>query len=136
MGKVTPFLMFEGNAEEAMNYYTSLIEQSEIVRVARYGANEAGEEGSIMQAVFSLKGQEIMCIDSAVKHDFSFTPSISLFIECDSEEEVNRLYENLAKGGSILMPMDAYPFSQKFGWVVDKFGVSWQLNLPKDISET
>jgi predicted 3-demethylubiquinone-9 3-methyltransferase (glyoxalase superfamily) len=130
MSKVTPFLMFQGNAEEAMNYYTSLIEESEITNITRYGANEAGEEGSVMQATFALKGQEFMCIDSNVKHEFTFTPSFSLFITCDTEEEINRLYENLIEGGDALMPLDDYSFSKKFGWIVDKFGVSWQFNLP------
>jgi predicted 3-demethylubiquinone-9 3-methyltransferase (glyoxalase superfamily) len=130
MEKVTPFLMFQGNAEEAMNYYISLIEDSEIISITRYGANEAGEEGSVKQAVFSLKGQEFMCIDSNVKHEFTFTPSFSLFITCDTEEEINRLYEKLIEGGGALMPLDDYYFSKKFGWVVDKFGISWQLNLP------
>lgn len=131
MSKVTPFLMFQGNAEEAMIYYTSLIGDSEITSITRYGVNEPGEEGSVKQATFSLKGQEFMCIDSNVKHEFTFTPSISLFITCDTEEEINRLYENLNEGGGVLMPLDDYPFSKKFGWVVDKFGISWQLTLPK-----
>lgn len=130
MSKVTPFLMFQGNAEEAMNYYTSLIEDSKITSIIRYGANEAGEEGSVMQATFSLKGQEFMCIDSNVKHEFTFTPSFSMFITCDSEEEIDSLYENLIKGGEALMPLDDYSFSKKFGWIVDKFGVSWQFNFP------
>src|SRR5690606_25410589 len=94
MSKVTPFLMFqEGNAEEAMNYYTSLIEGSEIKSIVRYGANQGGEEGTVMNAVFSLKGQEFMCIDSNIKHEFTFTPSFSIFINCDTEEEIDRLYE-------------------------------------------
>jgi len=131
MSKVTPFLMFQGNAEEAMNYYTSLIEDSEITSIKRYGANEGGEEGSVMRANFSLKGQEFICIDSNIKHGFTFTPSFSLFITCDTEEEINHLYENLSSGGGVLMPLDHYPFSKKFGWVNDKFGVSWQLILPK-----
>lgn len=130
MSKVTPFLMFQGNAEEAMNYYTSLIEDSEITSIIRYGANEAGEEGSVMKATFVLKGQEFMCIDSNIKHEFTFTPSFSIFITCDSEEEIDRLYENLIKGGQALMPLGDYSFSKKFGWIVDKFGVSWQFNLP------
>ena len=130
MSKVTPFLMFQGNAEEAMNYYTSLIADSEIINIVRYGANGPGEEGSVMQAFFSLKGQEFMCIDSNVKHDFTFTPSFSIFITCDSEDEIDHLYENLSKGGQALMPLGDYSFSKKFGWIVDKFGVSWQFNLP------
>ena len=129
MSKVTPFLMFQGNAEEAMNYYTSLINGSEIKSISRYGANEPGKEGSVLQATFSLKGQEIMCIDSVVKHEFSFTPAFSLFITCDTEEEINLLYEKLSEEGGILMPLDNYAFSKKFGWIVDQFGVSWQLTL-------
>ncbi|TSI02562.1 VOC family protein [Lysinibacillus sp. BW-2-10] len=130
MQKVTPFLMFQGNAEEAMNYYTSIIEESEILSITRYGANEAGDEGSVMQASFSLKGQEFMCIDSNVKHEFTFTPSFSLYITCDTEDEINRLYKSLIEDGGPLMPLGEYGFSKKFGWLADKFGVSWQLNLP------
>ncbi len=130
MSKVTPFLMFQGNAEEAMNYYTSLIEDSKIISITRYEADGAGDEGSVMQASFSLKGQEFMCIDSNIKHEFTFTPSFSIFITCDTEEEIDRLYENFIKGGMALMPLGDYSFSKKFGWVVDKFGVSWQFTLP------
>lgn len=132
MEKVTPFLMFqEGNAEEAMNFYTSLIEDSAINSIVRYGANESGDEGTVMQATFTLKGQEFMCIDSNIKHQFSFTPSFSIYLTCDSEEELDRLYEKLNEGGQALMPLGDYGFSQKFGWLNDRFGVSWQLNLPK-----
>ncbi|WP_141500426.1 VOC family protein [Paenibacillus luteus] len=130
MSTVTPFLMFEGRAEEAMNYYISLMEDSKVISIKRYGANEAGKEGSVMLATFSLKSQNIMCIDSHVQHAFTFTPSFSLYITCDTEEEINRLYEALNAGGSILMPLNDYSFSKKFGWVVDQFGVSWQLTLP------
>ncbi|TXL66703.1 VOC family protein [Cerasibacillus terrae] len=132
MGKVTPFLMFQdGNAEEAMNYYTSLIKDSKITKIVRYGANEAGEEGTVMQATFTLNGQEFICIDSNVKHQFSFTPSFSIYVTCNTEEEINNLYQKLVEGGQALMPLDNYGFSEKFGWLNDRFGVSWQLNLPK-----
>lgn len=132
MEKVSSFLMFQdGNAEEAMNFYTSLIEDSEITSIARYGANESGDEGTVMQATFTLKGQEFMCIDSNVKHQFSFTPSFSIFVTCDTEEELDNLYQKLGESGQLLMPLDNYGFSQKFGWLNDRFGVSWQLNLPK-----
>ncbi|WP_163103203.1 VOC family protein [Peribacillus alkalitolerans] len=131
MNKVTPFLMFqEGNAEEAMNYYIDLIEDSAIIDISRYGPNQPGPEGSVMHATFSLKGQEFMCIDSYVKHAFTFTPSFSIFLTCDTEEEIDRLYEKLNDGGKVLMPLGDYSFSKKFGWVVDKFGISWQLSLP------
>jgi predicted 3-demethylubiquinone-9 3-methyltransferase (glyoxalase superfamily) len=98
MENVIPFLMFQGNAEEAMNYYISLIEDSEIIRITRYGVNDTGEEGSVVQAVFSLKGQEFMCFDSNMNHDFTFTPSLSLFMTCDMEEEITRLYRSLTEG--------------------------------------
>jgi predicted 3-demethylubiquinone-9 3-methyltransferase (glyoxalase superfamily) len=131
MPNVTPFLMFQdGKAEEAMNFYTSLIEDSEIKKIVRYGANQAGDEGTVMQAVFSLKGQDFMCIDSNVKHQFSFTPSFSIYVTCDTEEEINNLYQKLIDGGQALMPISDYGFSKKFGWLNDRFGVSWQLNLP------
>lgn len=130
MEKVTPFLMFEGNAEEAMNYYTSLIEESKITSIARYGAEGPGKEGSVIMATFTLKGQEFMCIDSYVQHEFTFTPSYSTFLTCSSEQEIDDLFENLSEGGSILMPLGDYSFSKKFGWIEDKFGVSWQLTLP------
>ncbi|MEH6957638.1 VOC family protein [Neobacillus drentensis] len=131
MGKVTPFLMFQdGKAEEAMNYYISIIDDSEITSITRYGANESGDEGTVMQATFSVKGQEFMCIDSNVKHQFSFTPSFSIFVTCDTEEEINNLYLKLSEGGQALMPIGNYGFSQRFGWLNDRFGVSWQLNLP------
>jgi predicted 3-demethylubiquinone-9 3-methyltransferase (glyoxalase superfamily) len=71
-----------------------------------------------------------MCIDSYIKHQFTFTPSFSIFITCNTEEELENLYEKLGEGGQELMPLNDYGFSKKFGWVNDRFGVSWQLNLP------
>lgn len=84
-----------------------------------------------MHATFSLKDQTFMCIDSIVSHDFTFTPSISLYVECDSAEEVEHLFAKLSEGGTVLMPLSPTPVSEKFGWLSDRFGVSWQLNLPK-----
>jgi predicted 3-demethylubiquinone-9 3-methyltransferase (glyoxalase superfamily) len=130
--KITTFLMFDGKAEEAMNFYTSLFKQSEIKSITRYGANETGKEGTVLHATFILNGQEFMCIESSVKHEFTFTPSISLYVKCDTEEEIDELFEKLSQDGEVLMPLAAYPFSAKFGWVQDKFGVSWQLNLSKN----
>lgn len=130
--KITTFLMFEGKAEEAMNYYISIFEQAEIISIRRYGANEAGAEGSVMHAAFSLYGQTFMCIDSNIKHNFTFTPAISLYITCSTEAEIDRLFEKLSQGGSVLMPLTAYPFSEKFGWLSDKYGVSWQLSLERN----
>lgn len=129
--QITTFLMFEGQAEEAMNYYMSIFDNSEIVSISRYGAEGPGPEGTVMHATFTLNGQEFMCIDSFVNHEFSFTPSISLYVTCDTEEQIDRFFEKLAENGNILMPLGAYPFSEKFGWVSDKFGVTWQLTLVK-----
>ena len=128
--KITTFLMFEGNAEEAMTFYLSLFDDAEVVSITRYGPDGPGKEGSVQQATFSLAGQPFMCIDSPVKHGFTFTPAMSLFVQCADEAELDRLYAALAEGGTELMPLGNYGFSAKFGWVNDRFGVSWQLNLP------
>jgi Uncharacterized protein conserved in bacteria len=130
--KITPFLTFDGQAEEAMNFYVSLFEQSEIVSITRYGPEGFGKEGSVMHATFTLNGQVFMCIDSSVKHEWTFTPAVSLYVSCQSEEEIDRLFDRLSQGGQVLMPLDSYPFSAKFGWVNDKYGVSWQLSLARD----
>lgn len=129
MQKFVAFLMFEGKAEAAMNFYTSLFAGSKIDHIARYGAGEAGPEGSVMMAAFSLSGQQFMASDSYVQHAFTFTPAISIWVNCESEAEIERAFGALAEGGAVLMPLDAYPFSKKFGWVQDRFGVSWQLTL-------
>ncbi|PHB09973.1 hypothetical protein COE81_02570 [Bacillus wiedmannii] len=127
--KITTFLMFEGKAEEAMNFYTSLFDQSEIVNISRYDENGPGKEGTVIHATFTLNGQEFMCIDSYVKHGFIFTPSMSLYVTCETEEEIETVFHKLAQDGSVLMPLGSYPFSKKFGWLNDKYGVSWQLTL-------
>ncbi|WP_308314909.1 VOC family protein [Bacillus sp. V33-4] len=127
--KFTTFLMFDGKAEEAMSFYTTVFKNSEILGIARYGAAGPGAEGTVMHATFSLNGQEFMCIDSNVKHDFTFTPAISIYVACDSEDDIDEVYEKLSLDGGVLMPLAQYPFSEKYGWVIDKFGVTWQLNL-------
>ncbi|HFK1514649.1 TPA: VOC family protein [Bacillus cereus] len=127
--KITTFLMFEGKAEEAMNFYTSLFDQSEIVNISRYDENGPGKEGTVIHATFTLNGQEFMCIDSYVNHNFTFTPAMSLYVTCETEEEIETVFHKLAQDGAILMPLGAYPFSKKFGWLNDKYGVSWQLTL-------
>ncbi|MGG0649016.1 VOC family protein [Bacillus mycoides] len=130
--KITTFLMFEGKAEEAMNFYTSLFNQSEIVSISRYDENGPGKEGTVIHATFTLNGQEFMCIDSYVKHDFTFTPAMSLYVTCDTEEEIETVFNKLAQDGKVLMPLGSYPFSKKFGWLNDKYGVSWQLTFAGD----
>jgi predicted 3-demethylubiquinone-9 3-methyltransferase (glyoxalase superfamily) len=122
-------LMFEGTAEEAMTFYVSLFGGSEVTRVERYGPGGPGAEGSVMRAEFTLAGHRMACIDSPVKHAFTFTPSMSLFVDCQDEAELDAAFGRLAAGGAVLMPLGNYGFSARFGWVQDRFGVSWQLNL-------
>jgi predicted 3-demethylubiquinone-9 3-methyltransferase (glyoxalase superfamily) len=129
MQKITTFLMFEGRAEEAMTFYTSLFDDGEILSIDRYGADGPGAEGTVRLASFALAGQQYRCIDSPAKHAFGFTPAVSLFVQCDTEEEIDRLYARLAEGGQELMALGDHGFSARFGWVNDRFGVSWQLNL-------
>ena len=129
MQKFTTFLMFTGQAEAAMKLYTSLFKPSEILNITRYGSGEAGAEASVQHATFTLNSQEFMCIDSSAVHAFTFTPSISLYVRCESEEEIDRVFATLSQDGQVLMPLDRYPFSAKFGWLSDRFGVSWQLSL-------
>lgn len=126
---VTPFLMFEGQAEAAMTFYVSLFDDGKVIDIVRYGPEGPGAEGSVMKASFSLAGQTVICIDSAMTHDFTFTPSFSLFVTCESEEQIRRLAAALSDGGAELMPLDNYGFSRQFAWVNDRFGVSWQLIL-------
>jgi predicted 3-demethylubiquinone-9 3-methyltransferase (glyoxalase superfamily) len=121
--------MFEGSAEEAMNFYVSLFTGSEIQSVNRYGPGEAGPECTIERANFAFAGQNVICIDSPTEHAFSFTPSFAFFVECETEDELNSVFSRLSDNGDILMPPDDYGFSRKFTWVNDRFGVSWQLNL-------
>ena len=125
----TPVLMFEGQAEAAMTWYVSLLRNSGIRSIERYGAGGPGKEGSVVQARFTLNGREFICFDSPIKHQFTFTPAMSLLVECESEAEVDRLFAALSAGGRVLMPLDSYPFSKRFGWLADKYGVSWQLRL-------
>jgi predicted 3-demethylubiquinone-9 3-methyltransferase (glyoxalase superfamily) len=126
--KITTFLTFpSGGAEEAMNLYTSLFDDSEVLSIRRYGPGEAGAEGSVMHATFSIKGQQFMCIDSNVGHEWTFTPAISLYVLCESEEEIDGLFARLSAGGQVFMELDGYPFAEKFAWIADRFGVSWQL---------
>jgi predicted 3-demethylubiquinone-9 3-methyltransferase (glyoxalase superfamily) len=127
--QITPFLMFTGNAEQAMTFYTSLFDEGRILDLIRFGAEGPGAEGTVLRGRFSLAGQEFLCTDSPPVHDFSFTPSFSVWIETESDDELERLFAALGEEGTQLMPLGDYGFSRRFGGVNDRFGVSWQLNL-------
>jgi len=126
---VATFLMFEGAAEKAMNLYVSLFSDSQVKRIERYGPGGPGAEGSVKRADFTVGGHELICIDSYVKHAFTFTPSISIFVDCADQAELDKAFSELSADGQVLMPPDNYGFSTKFAWVNDRYGVSWQLNL-------
>jgi predicted 3-demethylubiquinone-9 3-methyltransferase (glyoxalase superfamily) len=129
-GKIVNHLLFKGRAEEAMNLYISLFEDSKILHIEHYGELDGNEiPGSVKLAVFALNGQTFMCEDSNLDHAFTFTPAISLYVKCETENEINNLYENLVRDGKIFMEFMEYPFSKKYCWIEDRFGVSWQLNL-------
>jgi predicted 3-demethylubiquinone-9 3-methyltransferase (glyoxalase superfamily) len=128
---VTPFLMFQdNNAEEAMKLYASVIPNSQIMTLEKYGPNEPGAEGSVRAGMLSIGGLNLMFYDSYVKHAFTFTASSSLFVTCQTEEEIDAISAVLGEGGGFLMPLGSYGFSRKFAWLNDRFGVSWQINLP------
>ncbi len=128
--RVTPFLMFTGDAERAMELYTSLFDDARVLSLTRWEAGGPGAEGTVQQATFAIGGQEFRCFDSPPVHGFGFTPSFSVFVDVTSAEELDRLFAGLSDGGGVLMPLGDHGFSRRFGWVNDRFGVSWQLNLP------
>jgi predicted 3-demethylubiquinone-9 3-methyltransferase (glyoxalase superfamily) len=130
MTTARPFFMFQdGSAQAALDLYFDTFPDSRMIGAERYAEGEAGPAGTIKVAVFMLCGREFMCSDSPVKHNFSFTPASSTFIEFDSVAELERVFAVLSESGQVLMPLDNYGFSQRFGWVNDRFGLSWQLNL-------
>ncbi len=127
---VAPFLMFEGAAEEAVTFYMATIPNSRLVEMRRYGPEGPGKEGTVVLGRAIIGGMEVLFSDSFVQHQFTFTPSISLFVTCETDEEIERVLGALGEGGQTLMPLGNYGFSRRFGWVNDRFGVSWQVNLP------
>jgi predicted 3-demethylubiquinone-9 3-methyltransferase (glyoxalase superfamily) len=120
--KITPFLWFDGNAEEAMNLYTSVFKNSKVGKVRRYGEAGPGPKGSVMTATFEIEGQEFMALNGGPH--FQFTPAISFFVNCETQKEVDELWEKLSAGGKTM----------QCGWLTDKFGVSWQI-IPKALGE-
>ncbi|MGH9196183.1 MAG: VOC family protein [Acidimicrobiia bacterium] len=115
MQKITPCLWFDGKAEEAMNFYTSIFKNSKVGNVTRYGEAGPGESGSIMTATFEIEGQEFMALNGGPM--FKFSPAISFIVHCKTQEEVDDFWAKLLEGGA----------PQQCGWLTDKFGVSWQI---------
>ena len=122
MQKIVTFLWFDGNAEEAMNHYVSIFKNSKVVSVARYGDAGPGPKGTVMSATFQLEGQEFYALNGGPQ--YKFTPAISLFISCKTQEEVDDLWEKLSEGGR----------TDQCGWLQDKFGLSWQV-IPTILGE-
>jgi predicted 3-demethylubiquinone-9 3-methyltransferase (glyoxalase superfamily) len=127
--RVATHLMFAGDGSAALELYGATFPQFSIVRIERYGPGESGAEGSVKRADAALGGHALIIIDSPVKHAFTFTPAISLFVDCATAAELDAAFAALSNGGQIFMPLDNYGFSRRFGWCSDRFGVSWQLNL-------
>jgi predicted 3-demethylubiquinone-9 3-methyltransferase (glyoxalase superfamily) len=126
MQKITPFLWFDNNAEEAMNFYVSIFKNSKILKVVRYGDAGPGPKGTVMVATFQLEGQEFQALNGGPQ--YKFTPAISLFVNCETQQEVDALWEKLLEGGR----------EDQCGWLQDKFGLSWQIIptiLPKLLSD-
>jgi predicted 3-demethylubiquinone-9 3-methyltransferase (glyoxalase superfamily) len=121
--RITPFLMFEGAAEEAMRLYARVFPRSELRRLERWGPAGPGAAEQVRSGELVLAGQTLIFMDSPV------TPSISLFVECESEAELDAAFAELSAHGRVLMEPANHGFSRKFAWIDDRFGVSWQLNL-------
>lgn len=129
--KITLNLWFDTQAEEAANFYVSIFKNGKVGSISRYdkeAADVSGQpEGSAMTVPFELEGRHFLALNGGPQ--FTFTPAVSFFFYGDTEEEVDELFTRLSDGGAILMPLQAYPFSDKYGWVQDKYGLSWQLYL-------
>src|SRR5438874_6835785 len=122
MQKITPFLWFDHQAEEAMHFYTSIFKNSRAGTVQRYGEAGPGPKGSVMSVTFQLEGQEFFALNGGPQ--FSFTPAISFFVDCKTQAEVDELWEKLSAGGA----------PNHCGWLTDKFGLSWQI-IPSILGE-
>ncbi len=113
--KIKPFLWFNNNLEEAMNFYAAIFKNAQFDILSRWGEGGMGPKGAVMSAVFELEGQQFMALNGGPM--FSFTEAISFFISCDAQEEVDRYWERLSEGGT----------KSRCGWLKDKFGLSWQV---------
>lgn len=127
MEKINPFLWFNTQAEEAAKLYVSIFGKSKIVRIDRYGDAGPGPKGAVFTVDFQLEGQTFIALNGGT--EYNLTPAISFFVTCRTESEVDAAWGKLTERGKVMMPLQKYPFSEKFGWVADKFGVSWQLSL-------
>jgi predicted 3-demethylubiquinone-9 3-methyltransferase (glyoxalase superfamily) len=126
--KATPFLMFQGQARDALALYREVFPDFEELFLQAHPEGPQAEQ--VAMARIRIGGQEILLNDSPPVHAFTFTPSSSIFIDCDDEAQLRRLAGGLGEGGGVMMPIDGYGFSRLFTWIADRFGVSWQLNLP------
>lgn len=125
------FFTFQGGVgTAALDFYRDVFDDFELLDIEHYGPDGPGPENTIEVARFRLAGAELSCSDSPIRHQWDFTPAVSLWIDCDDEAELQRLFDRLSDGGTVFMPLDDYGFSTRFGWVGDPFGVTWQLNLP------
>lgn len=132
MSDIVPFITFQPGrgqyAGEAMARYLEIFPDSRMITDNRYGADGPGEEGTVIMAEFEIAGKRVRCSDSFVRHEWDLTPAVSLMVDCDSQEELERVFAELGDGGNVFMPLDDYGFGP-FGWVGDRFGVTWQLGL-------
>ncbi|SIS17839.1 VOC family protein [Williamsia sterculiae] len=132
MSRIVPFLTFQPgrgqSAAAAMDFYVTLFADGSIVSDVRHGPDGPGPEGSVQVAEFSVAGQVIRCSDSFITHDWNFSPAVSLWVDFADTDEQRRVFDGLAADGTPFMPLDDYGFGT-FGWVEDRFGVSWQLAL-------
>ena len=128
---VRTFLTFQGGtARAALDLYREVFDDFELIEIDHYVSGDVGPEGTVKVAQFRLAGAEFSCADNPVSHEWGFTPAVSLWIDCDDADELNRLLAGLGQDGETFMPLDDSGFSRRFGWVADRFGVTWQLNLP------
>jgi predicted 3-demethylubiquinone-9 3-methyltransferase (glyoxalase superfamily) len=126
---LTPFLVFAGQAEDAIHLYLSVLAGSEVADLQHYGPDEPGPLGGVKSAVLKIADQPLRCMDSPIKHGFGFTPAVSFFYDCKDDHELDAIFASLAEDGSAHMPSAAYPFARRFTWVGDGYGVSWQLRV-------
>lgn len=127
--QITTFLTFQdNNAEEAMNFYVELFDNSKVINVQRYGKDGPGKEETVVKAIFELNGKQFISSDSFIQHEWGFTPAVSNWVECETQEEIEHLFARLSENGDVKMLLDHYGFSKQFAFVEDRFGVSWQLN--------